>query len=143
MNAHLIIDGHNLLHKIPDLAELHRHQPESARQKLIDLLANFAAQAPETVHLVFDGRGPKAAQMAHDASGELRIVYSGKGMSADTLIERVTARHAKNQRMTVVSDDRLVRDSAQANEAFTMNCQSFLQRLDDSVRNQRRYFRKD
>jgi predicted RNA-binding protein with PIN domain len=100
----LIVDGYNVLHAAPRYAALLERDFATARDRLVDDLASFAAGAWRAT-VVFDGGGRGGAESESDTGG-VRVVYSEAGVTADSVIERLArdVREAKGVAVVVTSD---------------------------------------
>jgi uncharacterized protein len=89
MKEYLIVDGYNIIGAWPELARLKDVELEEARDRLIDILANYQAYSGMKVYLVFDahqvpGLGGKYVE------SKLEILYTKEKETADDLIERLS-----------------------------------------------------
>jgi predicted RNA-binding protein with PIN domain len=105
-----LFDGYNLLHA---------GAYEDARE-LRDALASFVALKGARGVLVFDGVG------ADETRGPLEVRYAEH---ADTLLERLAAKHRGRQRVVLVSSDAAVRGTS-GQEVRKLSSQTFLRDLE-------------
>jgi predicted RNA-binding protein with PIN domain len=94
-----VIDGYNVLHSTAGYARLLKSDFATARDRLVDDVASFAAGA-ERATVVFDGGGNDGAETETSVGG-VRIVYSAAGVTADAVIERL-AREVRAEKGAVV-----------------------------------------
>lgn len=99
----LIVDGNNIIHAWRDLEALHRQRRGLGHVELSRRLRQFRDQSEYRVVLVFDGRG--GAREESREPGGLQIIYTDGGSTADDVIERLVARHAKKHRLVVATND--------------------------------------
>lgn len=90
MKQVVIVDGYNIIGAWPDLQKLKDVSLEEARDKLIDMLADYQAFSGNKVYVVFDayqvpGLGGKYKQLKID------ILYTREKETADERIERLVA----------------------------------------------------
>lgn len=113
----LIIDGHSVIHAWPDLLKLHRASTRRnlAREELLKKMRNLQDMTGERVVVVFDGKGASVTEERE--AGGLQIFYADPGTTADTVVERLAAKHAAKNRLRVCSADGMVRDSVLASGA--------------------------
>ena len=128
------IDGYNVVHHCSQLKRLARHDFEAARDKLIDRVARFCADAGKRAKIVFDGRGhlPDILPPHHGAPG-LDVIYSADGQTADSYIEREIYDAPDRRDLVVVSADRGLRDLCRGLGAFTMLPDNFLATVQESL----------
>jgi len=122
------IDGYNVLHKSQAMRPLLKTSLESAREALIDRVAQFCIATSHEAILVFDGRTAHlAAESEHYRGvGNLTVIYAPAQHSADTEIERRVYQERDRLGVVVVSNDRGLRDLCRGMGALTMEADSFL-----------------
>lgn len=121
-----IIDGHNLIPKIPGLSL----RDMDDEQQLIDLLVRFCTARQKSA-LVFFDRAP-AGFAGKRPYGRVTAQFVGQGMIADEAIRRHLAglgRAARN--VTVVSSDRQVQAEAASRQATVVSSDAFAAELVD------------
>jgi len=100
----LIIDGYNVLHTVPRYARLLERDHVSARARLIDDAASFAAGRFRAT-VVFDGGGRSGTEAEADVAG-VRVLFSSEGQDADSVIEALArAVRDRGGRAVVVTSD--------------------------------------
>jgi len=98
----LIVDGYNMIGAWPELEKLKQERLEDARDRLLDLLANYQSYAGMTVYVVFDAfrvPGLGAAYKQH----RLRIVFTREKETADECIERLVGEMTSVKRNVYVA----------------------------------------
>lgn len=108
----LIVDGHSMIFRWPDLAGQHASHSAAARESLVRMLTALQDNSDFTVAVVFDGKGPKPSN-ASDPHG-IRVFYSKAGQTADSIIERLAAKYAPASDVIVATDDHLERLTAES-----------------------------
>jgi hypothetical protein len=101
----VIVDGYNLLHKLPALSSLLGCDLEQARERLVSQLAGYRAARNVRVTLVFDGRGPQARPAGARLPSGVEVVYSRAPQTADDVIKRMLATERSPRACTVVTSD--------------------------------------
>lgn len=101
---YLLVDGHSVIFAWPALREMHSRNQGAAREALVARLQRYQDYTGFGVVVVFDGRGPKATS-AHNP-GEVQVIYSAGGRTADSVIESLCARYCPTRDITVVTADR-------------------------------------
>lgn len=89
MKEYLIVDGYNIIGAWPELAKLKDVDLEEARDKLIDVLADYQAYSGMKVYLIFDAHQVPGLGGKYVAS-RLEIIYTREKETADELIERLS-----------------------------------------------------
>ncbi len=109
---HVIIDGYNLIFQWEYLSGLAKDNLETARQTLIDLIANYAAFTRTKVTLVFDAYMVTPNLGKTETHDGFTVVYTAKNQTADAYIERLVHELGPDYRIRVVTSDELVQVSA-------------------------------
>jgi len=101
----LIVDGYNVIHKIPRFRALLTRSLESARDRLVLHCATWLAcrKNTERILVVFDGKQPDSTETC--PRPDIRVIYSRNGETADDYIVGLVRNGGKGMRYTVVSDD--------------------------------------
>jgi predicted RNA-binding protein with PIN domain len=100
----IIVDGYNLIHAIPELARMLTADAESARDRLVLLLADCAARRNAEVMIVFDGRRGQAGLPSRGAH-RVQVVFSRSPQTADDVIKGLLVRSGHPRATTVVTSD--------------------------------------
>ncbi len=105
---HLLVDGYNVLFALPETSELAKTSIETARQRLMDELANYAGFTENDVVLVFD------AYRSHEQEGKsfdyhgIEVLFTAEDVTADAWLERFAHKIGKNDSVHVVSSDGMI-----------------------------------
>ncbi|MCL2416013.1 MAG: NYN domain-containing protein, partial [Defluviitaleaceae bacterium] len=108
----LLIDGYNIIHDWKNLSKLAEHSLETARDKLIDIMANYQGFSGIEIIIVFDAHKIRQGRENMINHGKLHVVYTAEFETADSYIEKTTSRliHKKNIkrfRIAVATSDRM------------------------------------
>lgn len=103
MGRDILVDGYNVIKRVPSFQAARAQSLATAREQLIVLLRNRYRHTPHQVIVVFDG---DAAQEQVSHAQRIRVVYSRRGETADAVIARlaVEARQAGRE-VEIYSDD--------------------------------------
>lgn len=105
MKEYLVVDGYNIVYAWPQLERLKNESLEFSREKLVDILANFAAYSGANIFVVFDAHQVKGGtEHSEDVNG-IRVIYTREGETADALIERMVGDLTGLGRVYVVTSD--------------------------------------
>lgn len=119
-----IIDGHNLIPKIPGLQ---LRDPED-EYKLIEILQAFCQRRRKQVEVYFDQAPPGSAGTRK--FGMVTAVFVRQGRTADEAIESRLRRLGRRARgYTVVSSDRQVASAARSQHAAILSSSEFAREL--------------
>ncbi len=120
----LLIDGHNLIGRLPDL----RLDDPDDEAKLVARLRAYCARTGKRVTVVFD-RGLPGGHSRELSGGGVKVVFAATGRSADGVL-RERIRRARDPRgLTVVTSDHEVIAAAQAGGARVMQSEEFAAQL--------------
>ena len=120
MKKRIVIDGHNLIPKIPGI----NLSDENDEQKLLELVQEYCRLAGKQAELFFDGAPTSENRIRK--SGSVSPHYVKKGYTADNAIVdwlRKAGKEAKN--LTVVSSDHRVQTESRALGAEIMTSDAF------------------
>lgn len=126
---HYLVDGHNLIPKIPGMT-LEALDDES---ELISLLQEFCRKKRASLEVFFDNAPPgEAGERSH---GLVKAHFVRRGMTADQAIRsRLERLGKKAAEWTVVSSDREVLESARRKRARTVSAEDFSRQLQAAIK---------
>jgi len=122
------VDGNNILHAWADLRAMLRDRRRAAYQELCHRLTAYQDQSGERVVAVFDGRGDRLEEDSPERG--IQVFYSDSQRSADSILERLAARYAREYEITVATDDVAVQDAAIGSGGHAISSQSLRDRLE-------------
>ena len=104
MKPLLIVDGYNILGawKLP---EKKQWSIEEAREQLLHRLEDYAGYTGCEVLLVFDGHYSDRKQRSQERQGDVTIVFTRHGETADQYIEATAAKHPRYRPLQVATSD--------------------------------------
>jgi len=135
---YLLIDGHSIINAWDELRALHR-QParrHTARDLLLQRMRHYQDMTEERVIVVFDG--PQARTTEEREPEGLQIFYADAATTADTIIERLVAKYAKEHDMTAATADGMIRETVSAFGARWVSPESLKRMCDDAEGEMRR-----
>lgn len=88
MKHYLLVDGYNMIGAWPELRKLAEDSLEDARDRLLEMLANYQGFAGKTVIVVFDAHQVPGlgSRFRH---GGMEVIYTKEKETADEVIERL------------------------------------------------------
>ncbi len=126
---YLLVDGYNIIFAWNDLRALALRDIKSARDKLMDILSNFAGYRTEKVILVFDAYkvagGPGEVMRWHN----IDVVFTKEAETADLYIEKTAHVLAKKYRVTVATSDAVEQIIIFGAGAYRMSAQMLLEEI--------------
>ena len=103
MYSYLIVDGYNLIYRWKVLIKAKRKSLEFARSELLRLIQPYCDYNTIRGIIVYDGSSGKR----HSEHTNPKVIFSGKGESADTVIESLAYKLVSDSRVVVATDDRV------------------------------------
>jgi len=132
MKEFLIVDGYNIIGAWPELLKLKEISLEDARDRLIDILADYQGYSGIKVYLVFDAHQIPGLGGKYEHS-KLEIYYTKEKETADELIERLVTRLAGRRRtIYVATSDMVEQHVIFANGALRLSARELLIRIKQS-----------
>ena len=134
----LIVDGYNIIFAWSDLAELAKDDLEAARNKLCDILSNYAGYRKCYLVLVFDGWKTKGNPGEKSQYHNIQVVYTKEGETGDAYIESLVSQIGPNYAVRVASSDALVQLSSFRTGVLRMSSRELLEeirRTENEMRN--------
>lgn len=103
----IFVDGYNVINHWPDLREVKDYSYEAARNKLIDSLQNYSSFMGYKVYVVFDAHKVQGSIEKKDKVGNVIVVFTKDGETADSYIERSVNNIGRKTEVVVVTSDSL------------------------------------
>jgi hypothetical protein len=119
----MLIDGHNLIAKLPDL-DLTDEEDEA---QLVARLRTYAYQKRRQVTVVFDHGMPGGRSDL--SSGPVEVVFSSTGRQADGIIQERILGARDTQGIIVVSSDRRIVRAAERRRMRVVRSEEFAEEL--------------
>ena len=122
----LLVDAHNVIFARPDLAILHARNPAAARTELLRMLERHQDASGTRVVAVFDGGSGKKPDAGMSGTAGVQVFYA---RGADDVLERLVAKYAATHRLTVATDDNLIRTAVVAAGGATIGAQQLFDEM--------------
>jgi len=120
----VLIDGHNLIGKMPGL----RLDDPEDEEKLLLRLRAYRARTGKHLIVYFDP-GIAYQSPARQSKGGINIRQAGSGQRADELMIRDLRRHHNPRELTVVTSDRAIQRAARQHNAQVLDAAIFAAEL--------------
>lgn len=125
----IIVDGYNLIRRLPDLRWYERESLEAGRAALVQMLAAYRrVRGHHRITVVFDGGANATGSHGPQRAAGIDVRFSPPGQTADGVIVRL-AQEGRTGTL-VVSSDRAVARAAAAAGAAAASCEEFAARLE-------------
>lgn len=135
--AHLLIDGYNVILGLPKLKEIFRCDKERARDELARIARAIHDGDGVRVTLVFDGAGVDHEIVRPGKELTFSYLFASASSTADGVIEGLLANEAEPSTVTVVTRDRAILHAALEAGAAVMNPEDMVKWADHSSTEER------
>lgn len=138
----ILVDGYNVIRNTPGLSAAERRSLEAGREALVQQVRARYRHTPHRVVIVFDGAGDIESIQPVLRMPRGQIVYTRRGETADSAIQRrAAAEQAEGGSVCVCSDDMEVRTGVQALGGISASVGELAEALNAPDRHQRRLHR--
>lgn len=121
----IIIDGYNVIFRVPELRAQVERSLEHARILLIQKIKSYLATHRVEVTVVFDGTQPPLGVENEHFGRNLIVKFSRSPFKADPMIKERIRREANPKAMTLVTDDSDIIRFAKSRSVQGMSCARF------------------
>lgn len=128
-----VVDGYNLIYAWKDLRSIAEDDIGAAREKLIEILADFSAYRGAEMTIVFDAYRSESRGPREETVLGVGVVFTGENQTADSWIERYAFDHGKNEHLSVVTSDRLEQINVFGSGASRIGSHEFAEILEDTA----------
>ncbi|ADI02996.1 NYN domain-containing protein [Syntrophothermus lipocalidus] len=97
----LLVDGYSIINSWPELSRLKSDNLQRAREKLVELMINYAGFTGRQVVIVFDAHQVKGAVGSRETFNGVEVLFSREGETADEVIERLVGDYAAEEEQEV------------------------------------------
>ena len=104
MKPLLIVDGYNVIGAWKDVQK-HGWSMDESRDRLQHLLMDYSGYTGEEIVLVFDGYQSDKRLTTEEKQGDLTLVFTRHGETADAYIERMVAQKPRYRQARVATND--------------------------------------
>jgi predicted RNA-binding protein with PIN domain len=125
---HYLIDGHNLIAKMPDIP---MDDPNDEALLVLRLRSWVAGSRKRVVTVIFD-RGLPGGRSRFLSGDQLNVIFAPEGRTADTLLINRIRKVNNAAEYTLVSGDQQVLGAARARRMKSISAEAFAKRLDNS-----------
>ncbi|MCQ2485746.1 MAG: TetM/TetW/TetO/TetS family tetracycline resistance ribosomal protection protein [Clostridia bacterium] len=127
---YLLVDGYNVIFAWDDLSSLAQDNLESARERLMHILCNYAAFTKNEVVLVFDAYKVPGNTGKRFDFHNIHVAFTKERELGDVYIEKLISKIGKNDRVRVVTSDGLIQLSAVRYGVLRMSAAEFEREVD-------------
>ena len=128
MKPLLVVDGYNVIGAWKDVQK-NGWSIDESRDQLIHALQDYSGYADEEVVVVFDGWQSDRRVTTEEMHGNIRVVYTHHGETADSYIERMVAQTPKYRSVRVATSDGLEQSQVLATGAVRLTSRELIREL--------------
>ena len=128
MKPLLIVDGYNVIGAWKD-AEKRGWSMDESRDRLQHLLQDYSGYTGEEIVLVFDGYQSDRRTTTEEKHGDLTLVFTRHGETADAYIERMVAQKPRYRQVRVATNDGAEQAMVLGSGATRMTARELLREL--------------
>jgi predicted RNA-binding protein with PIN domain len=122
---HYLIDGHNLIAKLPDIS---LEDPYDEAKLVLQLRSWIAAGRNRRITVIFDG-GLPGGEWRQLSNGRLKAIFASENSTADALLRKRVYQVKDSGAYTLVSSDREVLSAAKSRRMRYMTAEQFAQSM--------------
>lgn len=105
---YLFVDGYNIINAWDKLSDLSKLSLDTARNELIEVMAEYQAYTGIKVVIVFDAYQVKGSSLKEEIIQGVKVVYTKERETADHYIEKTIDTIGKRKKIKVATSDRIV-----------------------------------
>lgn len=124
-DSFIIVDGYNMIFAWDELKSLAQKNLDSARDSLLEILANYQGFTGCKMVVVFDAYKRKGNVRKNEKRGEIDVVYTAEDETADSYIERLTRQIGKDYYVQVATSDNLEQQVVMGHGAHRISARGF------------------
>lgn len=129
VKEYLLVDGYNIIFAWDELKSLSSGNLQAARDRLMDILSNYAGYTHENVILVFDAYKVNGGRERVSKYNNITVVYTREAETADLYIEKAAHELSKKHRVTVATSDGIEQVIIFGAGAVRLSADNFLHRV--------------
>ncbi len=134
----LVVDGYNIINYWPSLKDASINSLEEAREKLMDILAEYAHYAKLDIMVVFDAYKVNGRIATEEKYHDITVVFTEEYQTADHYIEKYLDRYGMERRIRVATSDRVEQDLILSRGGTRVSARELEAEIQDSLRNAKR-----
>ena len=105
LNSYLVIDGYNIINAWDDLKHIAIDDLDAAREKLINIIIEYAEFSGQKAIVVFDAYNVKNSMEKVEKRKYITVVYTREHQTADSYIEKLMTSLSKYDVVKVATND--------------------------------------
>ena len=127
--SYLLVDGYNIIYAWNELRDLARSDLKAGRDRLLDILSNYAGFTAENVIVVFDAYKVPGGTGSVTRFHNIDVVYTKEAETADLYIEKTAHKLARGNQVTVATSDAVEQVIIYGAGAVRLSARGLLERI--------------
>ena len=137
---YIIVDGYNMIFAWDELAGQAKDDLDAARRMLCDRLSSYAGFTKTKLVVVFDGYKQQGNPGEKRQLGNIQVVYTPQGQTADRYIEELADEIGSSYAVRVASSDSLVQLSSFRSGVLRMSARELLGEVEQARRDMKKFY---
>ena len=137
---YIIVDGYNMIFAWDELAGQAKDDLAAARRMLCDRLSSYAGFTKTKLVVVFDGYKQQGNPGEKRQLGNIQVVYTPQGQTADRYIEELADEIGSSYAVRVASSDSLVQLSSFRSGVLRMSARELLGEVEQARRDMKKFY---
>ena len=139
----LIVDGYNVVFAWDELKELATVNIDSAKDRLLHILSNYYGITGIKIMVVFDGYKVKGNHGSETVSGDVIVIHTREGETADRYIEKFTNDNRLKYNITVATSDGLIQQITRGQDCSIVSSRELLEIIESAAKELRDNYNLD
>ena len=137
---YIIVDGYNMIFAWVETAKQAKTDLDAARRMLCDWLSSYAGFTKTKLVVVFDGYKQQGNPGEKTQVGNIQVVYTPQGQTADRYIEELADEIGSSYAVRVASSDSLVQLSSFRSGVLRMSARELLSEVEQARKEMRKFY---
>ena len=137
---YIIVDGYNMIFAWEETKKLANEDLDAARRLLCDRLSSFAGYTKIKLVVVFDGYKREGNPGEKTQQGNIQVVYTPQGQTADRYIEELADEIGSSYAVRVASSDNLVQLSSFRSGVLRMSARELEEAVEKARQEMKRFY---
>ena len=133
LTEHVVLDGYNLIFAWEDLKRSAEGDFSLARDMLTRIMCDYTSFRKCHATIVFDAYKRRGGEGSEEVCGNVRIVYTKEGQTADSYIERLSKELVSSYTVRVVTSDLEEQNVILGNGALRVSPKEFRQEIENTT----------
>lgn len=133
----LLVDGYNIINAWDILKDAQKISLETARTKLVEIMADYSAQMGIQVVIVFDAHQVKSIRRTSYNISGVEVIFTKEGETADHYIEKVVEAIGRVEKVRVATSDWVEQQIVLARGAARISARELYNEVKEMVKKRR------